>query len=247
MAVLAESPNPATPPRRLPAGLRTALLGLLVLSMAGEAGAQDPTPGSAAPAPVQSEPPAPAEDAAVPPEVASPPGFWRRLAGTTPMGMAPPETTGFWKRTGRGLAATWSGGHFEAWVPGYIWHTPWGYSDAQRERYNDAAWGLGLGPSAIDDKGHTRLLYAMGSADSFSNFQYMVGYAWMAHSLSKEDGMHLGGGYTMLLIGRKDRLNYTPLPLVLPMGGLGFRRFEVMTTYVPFLEVGLFMARIRLK
>jgi hypothetical protein len=31
------------------------------------------------------------------------------------------------------------------------------------------------------------------------------------------------------------------------MGGLGFRRFEVMTTYVPFLEVGLFMARIRLK
>ena len=104
------------------------------------------------------------------------------------MGMAPPGDDRILETHRRAaLAATWNGGHFEAWVPGYIWHTPWGYSDSQRERYNDAAWGLGLGPSAIDDKGHTRLLYVMGSADSFSNFQYMVGYAWMAHSLSKED------------------------------------------------------------
>lgn len=238
-------PDRGAQPRRPAAGLPSVAMCVLVLTIAGDAAAQDPAPAGAPPAPPQAAAPAP--DAAVPPEDVEPPGFWRRLAGTTPMGMAPPGTTGFWNRTGRGVAATWSGGHFEAWVPGYIWHTPWGYSDSQRERYNDAAWGLGLGPSAIDDKGHTRLLYAMGSADSFSNFQYMVGYAWMAHSLSKEDGLHLGGGYTMLLIGRKDRLNYTPLPLVLPMGGLGLRRFEVMTTYIPFLDVGLFLARIRLK
>ena len=164
------------------------------------------------------------------------------------MGMASPGSTGFWGRTGSGLANVWKGGHFEVWVPGYIWHTPWGYSDSQRERYNDAAWGLGLGPSGIDNRGHTRLLYAMGSADSFSNFQYMVGYAWLAHSLSDEaKSMHLGGGYTMLLIGREDRLNYTPLPLVLPMAGLGWHRFELLTTYVPFLDVGLFLARVRMK
>ncbi len=239
------SPIRGAQPRRPAAGVSFVAVCVLVLAIAGDAVAQEPAPPAPVAAPTEA--PAPAQEPAVPADDAPPPGFWRRLAGTTPMGMAPPGTTGFWKRTGRGLAATWNGGHFEAWVPGYIWHTPWGYSDSQRERYNDAAWGLGLGPSAIDDKGHTRLLYVMGSADSFSNFQYMVGYAWMAHSLSKEDGMHLGGGYTMLLIGREDRLNYAPLPLVLPMGGLGWRRLEVMTTYIPFLDVGLFLARIRLK
>ncbi len=157
------------------------------------------------------------------------------------------DSAGIWRRTGRGIAAIWSAGHTEAFVPGYIWHTPWGYSVSQRERYNSVAWGLGLGRSAIDDKQRTRILYAIGSADSFSKPQYMVGYFWLAHTRPHDRGMHIGGGYTVAFIGRADRLSYTPLPLVLPVAGLGWHRFEVMTSYIPFLDVGLFFARIRLK
>ncbi len=220
---------------------------LLALWTAGIAGAQETTAASPA-SPAAADTPAPTVDPATPGD-ASEPGFWGRLGGTTPIGMAPPDgdSTGIWGRTGRGIAAIWSAGHTEAFVPGYIWHTPWGYSVSQRERYNSVAWGLGLGRSAIDEKQRTRILYAIGSADSFSKPQYMVGYFWLAHTRPHDSGMHIGGGYTVAFIGRADRLSYTPLPLVLPVAGLGWHRLEVMTSYIPFLDVGLFFARIRLK
>jgi lipid IVA palmitoyltransferase len=182
---------------------------------------------------------------AQPPDDESP-GFWGTLGNTTPAGASEPrsEPQGFWGRTGNGLKTIWNVGRSDVYVPGYIWHLPYNYSEEQLARYNSAAWGFGLGRTLRSSPNRPRSLYAIVSADSYANPQYMVGYAWSARWRPGGNAFSLGGGYTAVLIGREDKLNYTPLPMVMPLGSVGFSRFELMGVYVPYFEVGYFFMRI---
>jgi lipid IVA palmitoyltransferase len=168
---------------------------------------------------------------------------------TTPAGVAP-ETSdprGFWHRTGAGLEAIWSGDQLDVYVPGYIWHLPWRYPTDRRSSYNDIAWGAGMGRTLVDERGRLRSLFGIVSADSYAKPQYMAGYAWRARTRPRGPGLRLGGGYTLLVIGRSDKLRYTPLPIMLPLGSIGTDRIEIVGAYVPGFEVGYFFARLRMK
>ena len=44
------------------------------------------------------------------------------------------ESRGFWHRAGAGLNHIWSSGGSDVYVPGYIWHLPYKYSDEQIQR-----------------------------------------------------------------------------------------------------------------
>jgi palmitoyl transferase len=72
----------------------------------------------------------------------------------------------------------------------------------------------------------------------------MVGYAWRARWRPGGGAFSFGGGYTGMLIGREDKLNYAPLPLIVPLGSVGFDHFEVMGVYVPYFELGYFFLRL---
>jgi palmitoyl transferase len=169
-------------------------------------------------------------------------GFWSRLWSTTPAGIS--DGQGAWRRTGDGMKQIWTTGGSDVFVPGYIWHTPWMYSEEQLARYNTFAWGAGFGRTLRSTNHRPRTLYGMVSADSYDRPEYMLGYAWRARWRPGDEAFSFGGGYTALLIGRADKLNYTPLPLVLPLGSVGFDRFELMGTYIPFYEVGYFFLRL---
>ncbi len=167
-------------------------------------------------------------------------GFWASLGETTPAGAAEPprdQPLGFLGRTGSGIKKIWTTGGSDLFVPGYIWHMPWHYSEEQIGRYNTEAFGLGFGRTLRSRVTRPRTIYGVVSADSYSRLQYMVGYAWQARWRPGGGVFSLGGGYTALLIGRYDKLRYTPLPVALPLGSIGIDRFELMGAYVPGYEV----------
>jgi hypothetical protein len=173
-------------------------------------------------------------------------GFWGSLRDTTPAGAvtADSQTQGFWHRTGAGLKNIWTAGGSDVYVPGYIWHLPYKYSEEQLARYNRQAWGLGYGRTLRSGANRPRSLYGIVSMDSYDRPQYMVGYAWRARWHVGDGPFSLGGGYTAMIGGRADKLNYTPLPIALPLGSVGFDRVELMGAYVPYFEVGYFFLRL---
>lgn len=176
------------------------------------------------------------------------PGFWGSLADTTPAGAIQPEhrEQGFWSRTGTGMKNIWTRGGSDVFIPGYIWHFPYHYSEEQLARYNTAAWGLGYGRTLRSSPNRPRTLYGIVSADSYDKPQYMVGYAWRARWRPGGGAFSLSGGYTVMLVGREDKGNYAPLPFALPLGSIGTDRFELMGAYVPYFEVGYFFLRLNL-
>ena len=172
-----------------------------------------------------------------------PPGFWSRVGGTLPAGLSTKDTEGFWAQTVDGLGKTWSTGRSDLFVPGYIWHMPWQYSEEQRTRYNNVAWGLGYGRTTLDSAGRPRTLFAIVSADSYDHLQYQAGYAWRAKWKPGGRALSFGAGYTVLVIGRYDKLSYAPMPIALPLGSIGIGRFELFGAYVPGFEVGYFFTK----
>lgn len=174
------------------------------------------------------------------------------IAAEGDSGAAPPAAAatddapspGFWQQTGAGIKHIWSSGGSDLYVPGYIWHLPYKYTDEQIARYNTAAWGIGYGRTLRSGVNHPRTLYGIVSADSYSKLQYMLGYAWRARWHPGGGPLALGGGYTALVIGRQDKGNYAPLPMALPLGSIGVDRFELMGAYVPYFEVGYFFMRV---
>ena len=104
-----------------------------------------------------------------------------------------------------------------------------------------------MGRTLVDERGRLRSLFGIVSADSYARPQYMVGYAWRARTAPRGPGLRLGGGYTLLFIGRSDKLSYAPLPIMLPLGSIGTDRIEIVGAYVPGFEVGYVFARLRMK
>jgi len=152
---------------------------------------------------------------------------------------------GFWQQTGAGARNIWSSGGSDVYLPGYIWHLPYRYTEEQISRYNTAAWGIGYGRTLRSGAAnHPRTLYAIVSADSYSKPQYMAGYAWRARWHPGGGAFALSGGYTALVIGRQDKASYAPLPIALPLGSVGVDRFELMGAYVPYFDVGFFFLRL---
>ena len=164
--------------------------------------------------------------------------------GSADASQAGGQSQGFWGRTGAGIKHIWSSGGSDVYVPGYIWHLPYKYSDEQISRYNTTAWGIGYGRTLKNGANHPQSLYGIVSADSYSRPQYMLGYAWRARWHPGGGAFSMGGGYTAMLTGREDKGNYAPLPIVLPLGSVGFDRFELMGAYVPYWEVGYFFLRL---
>jgi palmitoyl transferase len=163
-------------------------------------------------------------------------------AGVVPDGGEPP---GLWHKTASGIKAIWTSGGSDVYVPGYIWHLPYKYSDEQIDRYNTTAWGFGYGRTfRRGEANHPHSLYAIVSADSYAKPQYMLGYAWRARWHVGGGPLALGGGLSALVVGREDKFNYAPLPGVVPLGSIGVDRFELMGAYVPYFEVGYFFLRL---
>lgn len=127
---------------------------------------------------------------------------------------------------------TWTQGNNELYLPFYAWHNRYAYNKIYLSRFNENAWGAGLGKSFYDEKGDWHGLFAFAFLDSHRYLEPVVGYAFLktAH-LSEHVGMGLG--YSLLITQRPDVFHGVPFPGALPWVSMKYRRVSLAATYIP--------------
>ena len=130
------------------------------------------------------------------------------------------------------ISDTWHCGRWDAYVPFYAWHNRWTYDDKHLDKYNEEAWGFGLG-KGIWKGNEWHGLYAMAFKDSNFYLETMIGYAYQYNwDISDSGDWKLGLGYTIGVTQRHE-YSYIPVPLPLPVAGLTYKNASLQAAYVP--------------
>ncbi len=130
------------------------------------------------------------------------------------------------------LSDTWQEGQSDLLLPFHTHHLRFAYSREQIDQYRENTWGIGYQRSRYDQDGNWHALYAMGFRDSHDKFEPIAGYGyqWM---WGDREGLHAGLGYTVLVTARSDIAHYLPVPGLLPIASMNYRRNGVNMAYVP--------------
>lgn len=151
---------------------------------------------------------------------------------TTPT--APNTQTNAWYDTAWGhVKDTWKDGTLDLYVPAYTWHLPWAYSPAKVASLNNYPAGAGFGLSRYNESGNWEGMFAMAFADSHSQPQYATGYGWIPTWTTEDKDFRVGVGLEGFITARADIGNYTPIPGILPVASVGYKRVDIQATYVP--------------
>ncbi|KMN37974.1 phospholipid:lipid A palmitoyltransferase [Chromobacterium sp. LK1] len=156
------------------------------------------------------------------------------LALGSPAALAADNTAaepGFWQRSRDNVEATWRSERYELYVPAVTWHNRAFYDRAKIDSFNERPWGLGFGRYRYDADGDWHALYAMAFLDSHKDVEPFVGYAYQK-TWWPLDGWRLGAGFTAGVTARSD-YSYIPLPAVLPLVSVEYRRLALQATYIP--------------
>lgn len=126
----------------------------------------------------------------------------------------------------------WTQGNTDLYLSGYAWHNRFTYDANRIPRYNELAWGGGLGKGLFDEKGDWHGLYAFAFLDSHKNVEPIAGYAFLKiHHFN--DNFSVGGGASVFITARPDIFHNIPFPGMLPWGAITYRRFTLSFTYIP--------------
>lgn len=132
------------------------------------------------------------------------------------------------------LSQTWElASQRDLYLPAVTWHNRLTYDADHLHRYNERPWGAGYGLSRYDDEGNWHAFYLMAFKDSFNHWEPFGGYAWekLWRPIDGQD-FRLGLGYTAGFTAR-DNWSYIPVPAVLPLASIGYRRLTFQATYIP--------------
>jgi len=144
-----------------------------------------------------------------------------------------PAASPSWWETKKGdLSVTWDSDRYSILIPFNTYHSRSTYDRERINEFNEMPWGLGIERFHYDEHRNRHSFYAFGFADSWNDFQPVLGYAW-------ERNFHCGDsrfgiGYSAILTARRKQ-HYTPLPGVVPIASVGYKSAAVQTTWVPYL------------
>ncbi len=123
--------------------------------------------------------------------------------------------------------------NYDLYVPFYAWHNRLTYDDEHIDKYNENAWGGGIGISHTNSEDTWSGIYAMAFKDSNSYVETYFGYARQWYWTAGEDKQWRAGiGYALGLTQRHEYA-YIPVPLPLPLFGVGYRGLNLHGAYVP--------------
>ena len=130
------------------------------------------------------------------------------------------------------LHQIWTEGDTDLFVSGYAWHNRYIYSPEKIRRYNERAWGGGLGKGLFDEKGNWHGLYAIAFLDSHAHVQPAAGYAY-TKVLNITKDLKAGLGYSVLVTSRVDIMHNIPFPGAVPWGSIFFKKLSIAGAYIP--------------
>lgn len=138
-----------------------------------------------------------------------------------------------WNKAKYNVSETWQSDTYDLYVPFYAWHNRLAYDDEHIEKYNEEAWGLGIGKYRYDKDGDWHGLYAIAFKDSNSYLETMFGYAYQKNwFVNCNRDFRVGLGFTVGVTQRHE-YSYIPVPLPLPIAGIEYGRFALQAAYVP--------------
>ena len=166
----------------------------------------------------------------------------------TPSAQGPPQEDwrgSPWHSLRDPSAPTWYGGVWKNWaetfeegatsvmVPVSTFYLRFAYPPERISEFTEWPLGVGLGRTRMDDRS-SRTVFAMVFQDSLGSPQYQLGYVWLRNRrpVAARRDLTLGLGYTLSLMVRRN-FHYIPIPVVLPVASIGFKRLSVGTTYIP--------------
>ncbi len=126
----------------------------------------------------------------------------------------------------------WNQGSTELYLTGYAWHNRFRYEAYKIKRYNELAWGGGLGKGFFDEDGDWHGLAAFAFLDSHKNVEPVAGYAFIKMKHFNEN-TRLGAGFSLLVTSRPDIFHGIPFPGALPWIMMGYRKATLCATYIP--------------
>lgn len=142
----------------------------------------------------------------------------------------------YWENLKNNVNNTWNSSRYDIYLPFYAWHNRLTYDQDHLDKYNEEAWGFGLGKSYYDRKGNWHGLYAMAFKDSNFYLETIFGYAYMKNwFVNCRRDFSVGVGYTLSLTQRHE-YSYIPVPLPLPIAGITYKQFSLQAAYVPGIK-----------
>lgn len=127
-------------------------------------------------------------------------------------------------------------GSWELYVTGYDRHGRGTYTKERISELNEKAWGGGFGRTVSDERGNSHDVYFLAFKDSHFKAEYLGGYAWQARWPLSEN-WRAGLGVTAFVTLRSDYAHYAiPVPAILPLASLQYRKASLMASYVPRLS-----------
>ena len=123
-------------------------------------------------------------------------------------------------------------GETDVYATGYAYHLRSMYSAEKIKSFNERAWGGGVGKSLYDEDGDWHGVYAMAFLDSHKDIEPTAGYAYQK-MVPVAGEWKVGGGFTAFLTSRTDTLKGLPVPLVLPLASLQYRKSALMASFMP--------------
>lgn len=130
------------------------------------------------------------------------------------------------------LHQVWTEGDNELYMSGYAWHNRFTYSQEKIDKYNELAWGGGMGKGFYDENGDWHGLYAFAFLDSHKNVEPIAGYAFLKIANINEN-MNVGAGLSVFITARSDIFHNIPFPGLLPCLSLTYRRLSFSASYIP--------------
>ena len=121
------------------------------------------------------------------------------------------------------------------YMPLYAWHNRLFYNDEHISRYNEKAFGVGIGKGFWDGN-EWHGIVAMGFADSNDELETFFGYIYQYNwDIDKEGHCKVGLGYTLGVTQRED-WKYFPVPVPLPVVSLTYKKLSLQATYIPGVQ-----------
>lgn len=121
---------------------------------------------------------------------------------------------------------------WDLFLPVNTWHNRAMYDKKKTDTYNEKPWGFGFGKHVYEDDVY-KGLYVMAFKDSHNKIEPIFGYIrqWN-HYFGIDRDFSAGAGYTFGFTFRDD-YDYMPIPVILPVFSLQYKKVALQTTYIP--------------
>lgn len=138
----------------------------------------------------------------------------------------------FFKPVCQRIHQVWTEGDTDLYISGYAWHNRYIYSREKIQRYNENAWGGGIGKGLFDEKGNWHGLYAIAFLDSHNHLEPTAGYAYLK-VVNIYNDLKAGIGYSVLVTSRVDIMHNIPFPGAVPWASIFYKKITFAATYIP--------------